>query len=284
LDCVDEITVQPPAARPLPSFVALARPALLLAVAALALPGMAVAGECSATSGARRVPVLELYTSEGCDSCPPADRWVTGLSARGLTPERVVTLAFHVDYWNHLGWTDPYARAEFSARQRAAARRGGAGFVYTPQLLLNGKDYRRGLLHDDIVERVAAINREPPAAAITLARKENGEASISASGQATMARSGRHASALAWLALYENKLTSQVLRGENRGRRLEHDFVVRELAGPYAIDPQGMARLGHEFRTDRSWKREALHLAAFVQVPESGEVLQALVLGRCPNT
>ena len=70
-------------------------------------------------SGELRVPVLELYTSEGCDSCPPADRWVSGLPARGLAADRVVTLAFHVDYWNHLGWADPYARAEFSERQRA---------------------------------------------------------------------------------------------------------------------------------------------------------------------
>src|SRR5262252_8617302 len=120
------------------------------------------AGECDATSGGRRVPVLELYTSEGCDSCPPVDRWVGGLPARGLTPDRVVTLAFHVDYWNHLGWADPYARAEFSERQRAATRRNEGRFVYTPQLMLNGKDYRRGILSDDFKERVEAINRERP--------------------------------------------------------------------------------------------------------------------------
>jgi hypothetical protein len=243
---------------------------------------MAAAGECSATSGVRRVPVLELYTSEGCDSCPPADRWVTGLPARGLTPDRVVTLAFHVDYWNHLGWTDPYARAQFSERQRLAARRSGAGFVYTPQLLLNGKDYRRGLVRDDIAERIAAINREQPPATIRLVRKD-GDESISVSGQATLARSAQRPSARTWLALYQNKLSTQVLRGENRGRRLEHDFVVRELAGPYAIDLQGIARLQHEFRTDRSWQRDTVHVAAFAEVPETGEVLQAIVLGRCPN-
>ncbi|HZM43690.1 MAG TPA: DUF1223 domain-containing protein [Burkholderiales bacterium] len=274
--------MQPPGAGRLTAR-AFARLGLMVAIVMPGFPDMAAAGECSATSSTRRVPVLELYTSEGCDSCPPADRWVTGLPARGLTSDRVVTLAFHVDYWNHLGWTDPYARAEFSDRQRVAARRSGAGFVYTPQLLLNGKDYRRGLLRDDIPERVAAINREQPAATIRLVRKESGEESISASGQATAAHSGHRPGALAWLALYQNKLATQVLRGENRGRRLEHDFVVRELAGPYAIDAQGIAHLTHEFRTDRSWKRDTLHLAAFVQEPESGEVLQALVLGRCPN-
>src|SRR5262245_59198706 len=83
------------------------RLALGLAMFVLGLPAVASAGECTATSGARRVPLLELYTSEGCDSCPPADRWIASLPSRGLTSDRVVTLAFHVDYWNYLGWTDP---------------------------------------------------------------------------------------------------------------------------------------------------------------------------------
>ena len=232
----------------------------------LGFPTAGSAGECAAASGARRVPVLELYTSEGCDSCPPADRWVSGLPGRGLTPDRVVTLAFHVDYWNHLGWVDPYARAEFSERQRASARRNAARFVYTPQLVLSGKDYRRGLLNDDMQERVAAINREAPPAMITLERKETAEGSIVASGKATVPQPERGGSMLAWLALYQNKLVTQVLTGENRGRRLEHDFVVRELAGPYALDAQGTARLGREFRIDRSWRRDELHLAAFVEM------------------
>ena len=130
-------------------------------ILALGFPGVSSAGECSASSGQRRVPVLELYTSEGCDSCPPADHWVSGLPARGLTPDRVVALAFHVDYWNYLGWADQYARAEFSERQRAAARRSDAQAVYTSQLLLDGKDYRRGFLRDDIQERVAVLGPCP---------------------------------------------------------------------------------------------------------------------------
>ena len=252
------------------------------AILLLGAPGVGSAGECDATSGARRVPVLELYTSEGCDSCPPADRWIAGLPARGLTPDRVVTLAFHVDYWNHLGWTDPYARAQFSERQRVAARRHEGRFVYTPQLIFNGKDFRRGLMRDDIQERVTAVNREQPAAVIRLARSESAEGPIVARGEVSV-ESARRGGALAWLALYENRLATQVSRGENRGRTLEHDFVVRELAGPYALDGQGTTRFRHEFRADRSWKRGDLHVAAFVQSESSGETLQALVVGRCPN-
>ena len=254
-----------------------------VAIFALGFPVAGRAGECTATSSAQRIPVLELYTSEGCDSCPPLDRWVSGLPARGLTPDRVVTLAFHVDYWNHLGWSDPYARAEFSERQRAAARRNDLRFVYTPQLLLSGKDYRRGLLRDDIHERVAAINREPPAATIRVTRRESADGAIAASGEANLLQPGQRGSAVAFLALYQNRLATQVFRGENRGRRLEHDFVVRELAGPYPLDATGVARFKREFPLDRSWKREQLHLAAFVQMQTSGEVLQALVLGACPG-
>ena len=254
-----------------------------LALVALAFPQSGLAGECSATSGARRVPLLELYTSEGCDSCPPADRWIRGLPGRGLTPDRVVVLAFHVDYWNHLGWVDPYARTEFSERQRASARRGDARFVYTPQLLLNGKDYRRGLLRDDMPERVGSIGRESPAAVIRLNRRENGDETLGATATATVAEAAHRPGALLWLALYQNKLATQVLNGENRGKRLEHDFVVRELAGPYALDASGVVQGGHGFRLDRSWKGGELYLAAFVQLQGSGDVLQSLALAPCPR-
>jgi hypothetical protein len=256
---------------------------LTLGCAAAALLGSiaANAAECSATSGARRVPLLELYTSEGCDSCPPAERWINGLPARGLAPDRIVALAFHVDYWNYLGWADPYARPEFSGRQRAAAQRKTARFVYTPQLLLNGKDYRRGSLRDDLPERIAAINREAPPATISLKLTYQADQPLTANGEAVVQQAARRPGTAAYLALYENRLATQVLRGENRGRRLEHDFVVRELAGPFPLDGQGAARYDHGFRLDRAWKRGDLHVAAIVQHEGSGEVLQALALGRC---
>ena len=251
-----------------------------VALGLVVLSAHAGASECSATSGERRVPLLELYTSQGCDSCPPVDRWVLGLPARGLAADRLVTLAFHVDYWNYLGWPDRYARAEYSQRQRSAAHRNAARFVYTPQLLLNGRDFRRGLLRDDLPERVAAVNREAPAAAIHLALKTGVEPWIMASGEARVQRPARSGT-FAYLALYENRLATQVLAGENRGRRLEHSFVVRELTAPFAPDAQGVARFEHGFRLDPTWKRDDLNVAAFVQNDGSGEVLQALVLPRC---
>lgn len=109
-----------------------------------AMPSLTAAAECAVTSGSQRVAVLELYTSEGCDSCPPADKWISELPAKKLNVDRVVPLAFHVDYWNQLGWIDPFSQPVFSARQRQHSKRRGVSFVVTPQLLLNGQDYRRG--------------------------------------------------------------------------------------------------------------------------------------------
>ena len=98
----------------------------------------AQANTCSATSGAQRVALLELYTSEGCDSCPPTDRWVSALATRGFAGDRVIPLAFHVDYWNYLGWKDPFAQARYTERQRFVNARVRTRTIYTPQLMLDG--------------------------------------------------------------------------------------------------------------------------------------------------
>ncbi len=236
------------------------------------------AATCNATSGERRVALLELYTSEGCDSCPPADRWVSTLPTRGLSPDRVVTLAYHVDYWNYLGWTDPFAQARFTERQRFVNNRIHNRTIYTPQLMLDGKDYRQGFLRDDFQERVAAVNREKPGADIALSLASGtGSNAVDASARITLNR--KDSGATVFLALYENKLASQVSAGENRGKRLQHDFVVRELAGPFATDARGA--ITHKFRVAPAWKTRDLSVAAFVQTAATGEVLQALALPWC---
>src|SRR3954462_13042430 len=117
------------------------RLAMAFCVALLIASSAALGAECTASSRQTRVPLLELYTSEGCDSCPPTDRWVSELPARGYPPDRLVVLAFHVDYLGRLGWPDRFAQARFSDRQRAVNSRVGARVIYTPQLMLNGKDY-----------------------------------------------------------------------------------------------------------------------------------------------
>ena len=230
------------------------------------------AAECTAQSGERRVPLLELYTSEGCDSCPPTDRWVSELPRRGYGPDRVVVLAFHVDYWDRLGWPDRYAQARFSERQRLANNRNAARFVYTPQLMLNGKDYRRGALRDDFGE---ALTRNTGRAAaqvklsVAVAKNE-----LTVSGTSSLAED--RSPAQLWLAVYENALATDVRAGENRGKRLQHDFVVRELAGPFA---SGAFR--HALAVNSEWKQANLGVAAIVSDTRSGEPLQALALPLC---
>lgn len=250
------------------------------AMLALPVPG-AGASQCAADSGARRVALLEFYTSEGCDSCPPADRWVSSLAGRGLAPARVVTLGFHVDYWNYLGWNDPFAKADYSARQRAASQRNKARVVYTPQLLLNGMDYRRGTFKDDIADRVNAINQDKPAARINLKLATGPAGELFVEGAITVAEAARRGGAQAYLAVYENNLSNAVTSGENRGKQLRHDFVVRALAGPFPVDPRGDAVFAHRFRLDPRWKPADLHVASFVQHEHTGDVLQALAVPNC---
>lgn len=235
---------------------------------------LAHAATCSGTSGTQRVALLELYTSEGCDSCPPADRWVSTLPTRGLNAQRVVTLAYHVDYWNYLGWKDPFAQARFTERQRFVNARLGSRTIYTPQLMLDSKDYRQGLSLSDFQARVDTINREKPGADIALSITTSA-ATINATARITLPR--KDSNTAVFLALYENKLANQITAGENRGKRLEHDFVVRELAGPF--DAAGT--ITHAFRVAPTWKTRDIAVAAFVQTTATGDVLQVLALPYC---
>lgn len=247
---------------------------LIIAALTLILANPAAASTCSAESGKSRVALLELYTSEGCDSCPPTDQWFSKLPQRGYTPQQVLALAFHVDYWNYLGWKDPYAQAQFSARQRDASRRNQARVVYTPQLLLDGADYRRGVFGDDLGQRVTA--GKAPGAQISM-RVDTGDAQPRLRARINTVAN----SAQAYAAIYENNLVTEVAAGENRGKRLRHDFVVRELYGPFAVTAAAPLSLDQVIRKDRGWKTADLHIAVFVQDASTGAALQALNLPWC---
>lgn len=249
--------------------------------AALVAPSSGIAAECNAKSAEHRVPLLELYTSEGCNSCPPADRWLSALPKRGLSTQQVVALGFHVDYWNYLGWRDPFSSSEYSDRQRSASIRNRARFVYTPQLLFDGKDYRRGFFRDDIVDRVNATSRERPGAKIELAQNVEGADAILVRSLVTTTASSAGKETRAYVALYENQLANRVAAGENGGKFLEHDFVVRELSPPHAATSGEELDFRHRFTIDRTWKRENLFIAAFVQNERSGSTLQALAVPIC---
>ena len=236
-------------------------------------------GQCEARSSANRVTVLELYTSEGCNSCPPADRWLSALPAKGFTPDRMIPLAFHVDYWDQLGWPDRMAKAQFSARQRMQAERNRTSVIYTPQLLLNGADYRKSSSDSSFGDRVNELNRLPAAADLVL-RQRPVSSNIEVELEAQLVRTAGN-NAQTYVAITENRLQSEIKAGENQGKLLHHDFVVREFAGPLPMDATGRVHWRSAMALNPGWKRPDLSLVAFVQDARSGEILQALQAPLC---
>jgi hypothetical protein len=253
-----------------------------LALLLVALIPQAQALQCSAQSGPHTAALVELYTSEGCNSCPPADRWLQGLGAQGFAPERVVPLSLHVNYWDYIGWKDPYAQQRFSDRQRKLAQVMQARVVYTPQVLLQGKDFRRWYTPGAFEKEVATINARPPAARIALRLEAGRPDTLLTEVRAELLDPAQAADAALYLASYENKLVSSVAAGENQGRTLSHDYVVLEWIGPI---PFTAGRIAEKRALPLLPKAVAAHsgVAAFVQNRRSAEVLQALMLPACPG-
>ena len=167
---------------------------------------VSAASACVASSGAQRAVLLELYTSEGCDSCPPADRRLSQYKDRPDHAGRVVPLAFHVDYWERLGWADRFASPQYTQRQYAMAALAKSRLVYTPQFLKNGRDWRSAASPlDGMVETRPGVN-------IALELGVPGRGPLVMGGEV----SGANAAAETYVALYENNLESQVRAGEQR--------------------------------------------------------------------
>ena len=237
----------------------------------------AAAASCTARSGAHTAALVELYTSEGCSSCPPADRWLSGLAAQGYGPERIVPLALHVDYWDYIGWKDPFAQRAFSDRQRKLTRLQRQALVYTPQVMLQGRDFRAwgGKAFD---QEVARINARPARAHLSLEiralRKEGVEVAVSAEVPMPADEPALY------VAAYQNRLQSEVTAGENRGRKLPHDYVVLQWQGPLAVEGGRLAQVLTLPLVPRATPADS-GVAAFVQNRRTGEVLQALMRPGC---
>jgi len=235
------------------------------------------AAACRLQSPEHRVSIVELYTSEGCNSCPPADRWFSGLPKQGVSPDMAVLLAFHVDYWNRLGWSDRFSQASFTGRQREVASRASRGVVYTPQLVLDGQDLRHGYSTDQLRTQLAAINAEKAPARIQ-ANVFSSAKEVRISGGIEVFSPASGKGAQVWIASFENGLSSRVTAGENAGKRLEHDYVVRELAGPFSIGADGRAQLEHTIKLQSDWNAERSGIAIFIERRDTGEVLEATAM------
>jgi hypothetical protein len=260
--------------------------AFVIALAAsggAALAAEPAAARCLHSSGPGKAALVELYTSEGCSSCPPADKQLSRLQGAVDTDARLVPLALHVPYWDDIGWKDPYGQATFEKRQRALVGASGRRTVYTPQFFVSAnetRDWPSGLR-----EQVRRINAQPAPLTIDLlagagVAKTRGEgAAVTLQTTVTARQGGSEAGAELYLALTESGLASQVLRGENSGVTLHHDHVVRAWLGPFGLPALGA---GASFKVERSvdlpaaWQRDKLAVVAFVQAPRLGAVMQAL--------
>ncbi|PPC90154.1 MAG: DUF1223 domain-containing protein [Methylobacter sp.] len=233
----------------------------------------ALSAECSTKSPAQRVAVLELYTSEGCSSCPPADRWLSSIATAKISSDKLIALAFHVDYWDYIGWKDRFAKPEYSGRQREQVVVSGKDTVFTPQVMLNGKNYR-GWRNDAIfLQDLTQVNSHAASVNIELNVKQAAKDSVAVSALANSTSKDTEL----YLALYENDLNSAVRAGENRGEQLHHDYVVRQWLGPF--NPSTPANQTINLNPD--WKTGDMGVVALVQNRSNGEILQAVASKLC---
>lgn len=241
----------------------------------LAVSGLAALGS-SAASAEDRPVLVELYTSQGCSSCPPADAALTEIARR----DDVVALSLHVDYWDTLGWPDPFAQAAFSARQRRLAQHSGGGTIYTPEVFVGGRELRRWHESARFAARLDEIAARPARASIDLAMMPLADSHrLEATATFTLP-AGTGGRPRGYVALYEDALVSRVLRGENGGATLHHDRVVRFRSAPLALTA-GAQPLTVPIPLAATWEKGKLGLVAVVEDEDSGEILQALALPAC---
>ena len=192
----------------------------------LALTIMMVSGPATAAESVLPRAVVELYTSQGCNSCPPADKVLYNLAQQH---DDLLLLSYHVDYWNYLGWTDPFSDARYSQRQREYADRMRERYVYTPQVIINGDHVVRATAQQQIRATSSDLAPLRDVADIKLATSDTGQA---ARGTVSLRGVGKQAAGNGgqiWLIGFDREHARDVLSGENAGKRLVHANVVREM-------------------------------------------------------
>jgi len=223
------------------------------------------AATCTVTSPAHTVALVELYTSQGCSSCPPADRWLAKIEPS----DRIVPLALHVGYWDYIGWKDPFARREFNERQRWLADLNGNRSVYTPGVFMQGRETPRWSDARSFDAAVRAINALTARARIELsARIDGGNIEVHANVSSIDAGQPQ-----VLLALVQSGNSTKVNAGENRGETPANDHVVREWSGPL-MPGNGIVQRwpAPNVAPDR------LRLVALVQDAGRGQLLQTIAL------
>ena len=190
---------------------------------ALVIAGAMLVAKDGATAEPEQKAVVELFTSQGCSSCPPADKLLGKLARRS----DVVALTFPVDYWDYLGWKDTLATPAYGARQRAYAKARGDGEVYTPQMVVNGVSHAVGSRPSEVRRAIAKSKKKLRNARVSLKMRTEGDTLIITAGAAP--EGARVRPATIWLALVKKSETVKINRGENRGRTITYHKVVRDM-------------------------------------------------------
>jgi len=216
-------------------------------------------------SAREQTALIELYTSEGCSSCPPAETWLSRLKESPGLWKDFVPLAFHVDYWDYLGWRDPWASKSFSDRQRAYAKQWRSDSVYTPGFVLDGMEWRDWSGRKDGPKSAGA-----KAGVLTASSSDTNRWQVSfAPANTAGADYEVHA------ALLGGNLSSNVKAGENRGRLLRHDFVVLTLATASLVRSGNVAQGEFVLSKPRGAAESDLALAVWITPAGRFEPLQA---------
>ncbi|HEX5474393.1 MAG TPA: DUF1223 domain-containing protein [Vicinamibacterales bacterium] len=211
---------------------------------------------------ARMPVVVELFTSEGCSSCPPADD-LLGELAKGqpIAGAEVVPLALHVDYWDRQGWKDPYSSADATRRQQVYGRVLNVADIYTPQMIVDGRTAFVGSDADQARRAIAEAARRPHAAIELRVMRQGGEVTALATFSAVPPEASQDKPQIVF-AVIQGGLVSTVTRGENGGRTLHHEALVRHLWMQNAVK-SGVAT--QSIALDPTWGPDHLSIAAFLQ-------------------
>ena len=228
---------------------------------------------------ARRTPVLvELFTSEGCSSCPPADDLLIQFDKEQPVPDvEIIAISEHVDYWNRLGWADPFSSAAFSERQNQYARAFGTNQIYTPQMVVDGRTELIGS-QEGKAQREIATAAQAPKAKVGLVKESTRPHDDVISMHVRVGQLPRITSndtGKVWLAITEGGLSTDVRRGENAFRTLRHTGVVRRMDLLRALEAGDAEGFTAEFTVSLApeWKRQNLRAVVFIQERVSRRVL-----------
>ncbi|HYM61728.1 MAG TPA: DUF1223 domain-containing protein [Thermoanaerobaculia bacterium] len=250
---------------------------LLCCVLLALFPACELRSEAPAVALGPAPVVVELFTSQGCSSCPPADALLTKLAADPAMRGHVIPLAFHVDYWNHLGWRDPFSTAQWSDRQRHYYAALGSATVYTPQAIVNGRTEAVGSDETRIRRLIAEASESRAVARLSLSplRLSGRTIAVDVSGEILETIRARDLRLVA--VVFESVADTRVAAGENSGRTLHNDRIVRMLNEDEHIAAEGGTKIERtiELHTGPETNIQRAGVAVFLQDRQSRAIYAA---------